>query len=36
MHTYARQLGEQQDARLLQQTLDEEGATDKQLLYRRC
>ena len=31
VHTYAHQLGEQQDARLLRQTLDEEGATDKQL-----
>ena len=31
VHTYAHQLGEQQDARLLKQTLDEEGATDKQL-----
>jgi len=31
VHTYAQQLGEQQDARLLQQTLDEEGQTDKKL-----
>lgn len=31
VHTYARQLGEQQDAQLLQQTLDEEGQTDKKL-----
>jgi ferritin-like metal-binding protein YciE len=31
VHTYAHQLGEQQDARLLKQTLAEEGATDKQL-----
>lgn len=31
VYTYAHQLGEQQDARLLKQTLDEEGATDKQL-----
>jgi ferritin-like metal-binding protein YciE len=29
--TYARQLGQQQTAQLLQQTLDEEGATDKKL-----
>ena len=31
VHTYAQQLGEQQDAQLLQQTLDEEGQTDKKL-----
>jgi len=31
VHTYAQQLGEQQDAQLLQQTLDEEGRTDKKL-----
>jgi ferritin-like metal-binding protein YciE len=29
--TYARQLGQQQAASLLQQTLDEEGMTDKKL-----
>jgi ferritin-like metal-binding protein YciE len=29
--TYARQLGQQQAAKLLQQTLDEEGTTDKKL-----
>jgi ferritin-like metal-binding protein YciE len=29
--TYARQLGQQQGAQLLQQTLDEEGMTDKKL-----
>jgi len=31
VHTYAQQLGEQQDAQLLQQTLNEEGQTDKKL-----
>lgn len=31
VRTYARQLGQQQAARLLQQTLDEEGTTDKKL-----
>ncbi len=31
VHTYAHQLGEDQAASLLQQTLDEEGATDKKL-----
>jgi len=31
VHTYAQLLGEQQDAQLLQQTLDEEGQTDKKL-----
>lgn len=31
VRTYARLLGEQEAARLLQQTLDEEGATDKKL-----
>jgi len=31
VHTYAQQLGEQQDAQLLQRTLDEEGQTDKKL-----
>jgi len=31
VYTYARQLGEQQDAQLLQQTLNEEGQTDKKL-----
>jgi len=31
VHTYAQLLGEQQDAKLLQQTLDEEGQTDKKL-----
>ncbi len=31
VQTYAAQLGDQQAARLLQQTLDEEGTTDKQL-----
>jgi ferritin-like metal-binding protein YciE len=31
VHTYAQQLGDQQDAQLLQQTLDEEGQTDKKL-----
>jgi len=31
VRTYAAQLGEQQNAQLLQQTLDEEGATDKKL-----
>jgi ferritin-like metal-binding protein YciE len=31
VRTYARLLGEAEDARLLQQTLDEEGATDKKL-----
>lgn len=31
VHTYAHQLGEEQAASLLQQTLDEEGATDKKL-----
>src|SRR3954451_14829139 len=31
VHTYAQQLGEQRDAQLLQQTLDEEGQTDKKL-----
>jgi ferritin-like metal-binding protein YciE len=31
VHSYAQQLGEQQDAQLLQQTLDEEGQTDKKL-----
>ncbi len=31
VQTYATQLGEQQAARLLQQTLDEEGTTDKKL-----
>jgi ferritin-like metal-binding protein YciE len=33
VRTYAKQLGEQQGAKLLQQTLDEEGKTD-QLLTR--
>ena len=31
VRTYARLLGEEEDARLLQQTLDEEGETDKKL-----
>jgi len=31
VRTYARQLGQQQAAKLLQQTLDEEGTTDKKL-----
>jgi ferritin-like metal-binding protein YciE len=31
VQTYAAQLGDQQASRLLQQTLDEEGTTDKQL-----
>jgi ferritin-like metal-binding protein YciE len=31
VRTYARQLGYQEDAALLQRTLDEEGATDKKL-----
>jgi ferritin-like metal-binding protein YciE len=31
VRTYARQLGQQQAASLLQQTLDEEGTTDKKL-----
>jgi ferritin-like metal-binding protein YciE len=31
VQTYATQLGDQQAAQLLQQTLDEEGTTDKQL-----
>jgi len=31
VRTYAQILGEKEDARLLQQTLDEEGATDKKL-----
>ena len=31
VRTYARQLGQQQAANLLQQTLDEEGTTDKKL-----
>jgi ferritin-like metal-binding protein YciE len=31
VRTYAQQLGQQRAASLLQQTLDEEGATDKQL-----
>ena len=31
VHSYEHQLGEQQAASLLQQTLDEEGATDKKL-----
>jgi ferritin-like metal-binding protein YciE len=31
VHTYAQQLGEQQDAKLLKQTLDEEGQADKKL-----
>ena len=31
VHTYAQQLGKQQDAQLLQQTLNEEGQTDKKL-----
>jgi ferritin-like metal-binding protein YciE len=31
VRTYARQLGQQQAAQLLQQTLDEEGTTDKNL-----
>ena len=31
VHTYAQQLGEQQHAQLLQQTLNEEGQTDKKL-----
>lgn len=31
VHTYAHQLGEQQSAQLLKQTLDEEGDTDKLL-----
>ena len=31
VRTYARQLGQQQAAQLLQQTLDEEGMTDKRL-----
>ncbi len=31
LRTYARLLGEEEDARLLQQTLDEEGEQDKQL-----
>ena len=31
VRTYASQLGQQQAAQLLQQTLDEEGATDKKL-----
>lgn len=36
--TYARMLGEQEDAALLQKTLDEEGETDKKLtmLAERC
>jgi ferritin-like metal-binding protein YciE len=29
--TYAETLGDKEDARVLQQTLDEEGATDKKL-----
>ena len=31
VHAYAQQLGAQQDAQLLQQTLNEEGQTDKKL-----
>ena len=31
VRTYAQQLGDQQGAKLLQQTLDEEGTTDKKL-----
>jgi ferritin-like metal-binding protein YciE len=31
VRTYAQQLGDQQSSRLLQQTLDEEGTTDKKL-----
>ncbi len=31
VRTYARQLGYEEDARLLQETLDEEGQTDKKL-----
>lgn len=31
VRTYARQLGYEEDAKLLQQTLDEEGQTDKKL-----
>ena len=31
VRTYARMLGREQDATLIQQTLDEEGATDEQL-----